>query len=66
MRDQMDAMLWNEHHDQFSEWLDGVVHAAGRGLRNGGAALARRVPAQAYAAALAFGLTLATLGASTA
>lgn len=25
MRDEMDARIWNEHHDQFSEWLGAVI-----------------------------------------
>jgi hypothetical protein len=62
MRDQMDAMLWNEHHDQFSEWVDRGMRAAGRGLGKA----AGRVPGQLFAAVFALGLTLATLGASTA
>ena len=59
MRDQMDAMIWNAGHDQFSEWIDGGVKRLG--ARFAGAS-ARRVPAQALAAFLAFGLTLMTVG----
>jgi|GEM_PF-2106734 len=63
MRDQMDAEIWNAHHDQFSEWLDERVAAAGQALRGGGS-LAARVPAQLLATLLAVSLTFATFGAS--
>jgi hypothetical protein len=63
MRDQMDAEIWNAHHDQFSEWLDGRVAAAGAALR-GGSSLAARVPGQLVASLFAISLTLATFGAS--
>lgn len=63
MRDQMDAEIWNAHHDQFSEWLDERVAAAGTTLRRGGT-LADRVPAQLLATLLAVSLTFATFGAS--
>ena len=65
MRDQMDAEIWNAHHDQFSEWLDGRVAAAGGALRGGGR-LVPRVPGQLIAGLFAVGLTLATFGASAA
>lgn len=65
MRDQMDAQIWNEHHDQFSEWLDGVVLAVGERLR-GGFARAGQVPAQLLAGLFAVTVTLATFGASAA
>ena len=63
MRDQMDAEIWNAHHDQFSEWLDERVAAAGRALLSGGT-LAGRVPGQLVATLLAVSLTFATFGAS--
>lgn len=31
MRDEMDARMWVEHHDQFAEMVDGAIAA----LRNG-------------------------------
>lgn len=65
MRDQMDAQLWNSHHDQFSEWLDGRAAAAGSALRRSGT-LAARVPGQLLATLFAVSLTLATFGASAA
>lgn len=65
MRDQMDAEIWNAHHDQFSEWLDGRVAAAGAALRGSGSLVAR-VPTQLLAGLLAVTLTLATFGASAA
>ena len=65
MRDQMDAEIWNAHHDQFSEWLDGRIAAVGAALR-GGESLAGRVPSQVLAGLFAVGLTLATFGASAA
>ncbi len=33
MRDEMDARLWAEHHEQFSEMVDKVVGALGAALR---------------------------------
>ena len=65
MRDQMDAEIWNAHHDQFSEWLDGRVAAVGAVLRGSGS-LAARVPSQVLAGLFAVGLTVATFGASAA
>ena len=65
MRDQMDAQIWNAHHDQFSEWLDGLVLAAGAKLR-GSFERAGQAPAQLLAGLLAVSVTLATFGASAA
>ena len=65
MRDQMDAEIWNAHHDQFSEWLDGRVAAAGAALRASGS-LASRVPGQLIARLFAVSLTFAMFGASAA
>ena len=65
MRDQLDAEIWNASHDQFSQWLDDRVAAAGATLRRSGT-LARRVPGQVLATLLAVSLTLATFGASAA
>ena len=65
MRDEIDARLWNEHHEQFSEWLDGAVSASVRRLRQlsarGGA-----VPEQLFATLAAAALTLLTVTASAA
>ncbi|HEY0012077.1 MAG TPA: hypothetical protein VGB79_04405 [Allosphingosinicella sp.] len=60
MRDRMEAELWNAHHDQFSQWLDGRVSRAGSALRRGGSAV--RVPAQFAAAVAAVSLAGLTLG----
>ena len=65
MRDQMDAEIWNAHHDQFSEWLDGRVAAAGAALRRT-ASIGRHVPGQLVAGLFALSLTLATFGVSAA
>jgi len=65
MRDQMDAEIWNAHHDQFSEYVDGLVRRAGAALR-GGASLAGNVPVQLVAGLLAVSLTLVTIGGSAA
>ena len=63
MRDRMDAEIWNTGHDQFSEWLNEGVAAAGTSLRRSGT-LAGRVPGQVLATLLAVGLTFAAFGAS--
>ena len=63
MRDQIDAMIWNEHHDQFSEWMGGALTRLGGRLSSYGAAPAA---GQLFAAVAAVGLTLATLGVTTA
>ena len=65
MRDQMDAEIWNAHHDQFSEWLDGRVAAAGAALKRP-ASFAARIPGQLIAGPFAVGLTLTMFGASVA
>ena len=65
MRDELDGRIWNAHHDQFSEWIDGGVAALGARLR-GSAPLARRAPPQLLAALAAVGLTLITFTASAA
>ena len=31
MRDQIDAEIWNTHHDQFSEWIGAVFGQASAG-----------------------------------
>jgi hypothetical protein len=60
MRDRMDAELWNAHHDQFSQWLDGRVARAGAALKHAGSAV--RVPVQFAAAIAAVSLAGLTLG----
>ncbi|HEX9933182.1 MAG TPA: hypothetical protein VGB08_10110 [Allosphingosinicella sp.] len=65
MRDQMDAEIWNAHHDQFSEYVEGLAAAAARSLRRSGS-LAARLPAQVLAGLFAVSLTLAVFGASAA
>jgi hypothetical protein len=60
MRDRMDAELWNAHHDQFSEWLDGRLRRAGAALKSFGSAA--RVPVQFAAAVAAVSLAGLTLG----
>jgi hypothetical protein len=64
MRDQIDAEIWNTHHDQFSEWLSGALTAAGQAIRRGFS----RVPAapQLIAAAMAGSFALLTVGATIA
>ena len=61
MRDQMDAMMWNAHHDQFSEWVDGGVRRLAARLSHVSSA---RLPGQLVAAVAALGLTLVTVGGS--
>jgi hypothetical protein len=57
MRDEMDARIWNEHHDQFSEWFEGIIASAG-GLR-----LPRpRLAPQLVAPITAMTITLITFG----
>ena len=65
MRDQYDAQIWNDGHDQFSEWADGLAARTAGGLRRG-AALGRHVPSQLLAGLLAVSLTLLTFTASAA
>jgi hypothetical protein len=65
MRDQMDAEIWNAHHDQFSEYVDGLVHRAGASLRRG-FSLTGQVPAQLVAGLVAVGLTVLTFAGSAA
>ncbi len=65
MRDQLDAQIWNAHHDRFSEWLDGAIARTGGTLASGGS-LAARVPGQLVAGLFAVGLTLITIGGSAA
>jgi hypothetical protein len=58
MRDEMDARVWNAHHDQFSKSIDaGLARLAGS---------VPAVPRQLVAGAAAFGLALLTVGVSIA
>jgi hypothetical protein len=65
MRDEMDGRLWNENHDQFSEWIATTAAGALASVR-GSSLLAGRVPGQLLAALAAVSLTVITLGASAA
>ena len=60
MRDRMDAELWNAHHDQLSQWLDGRVSRARSVLSRAGSAV--RVPVQFAAAIAAVSLAGLSLG----
>jgi hypothetical protein len=65
MRDRYDAELWNQHHDQFSKWLDEALGTAGRIIRR---TLSAAEPAagQLLAVGGALSLTLLTFAASAA
>jgi len=65
MRDEMDARIWNEHHDQFSEWIDGGVVAAGAQVRRAVAAIGD-VPRQLLAGVAALSVTVLTFTSSIA
>lgn len=57
MRDEMDARIWNEHHDQFSIWAGEFLEAA----------TSFRLPrldslAQVFAIFTAISMTLITFG----
>ena len=64
MRDQIDAEIWNTHHDQFSEWMGGALIAAGQAVRRS----LPHVPAapQLIAAAMAGSFALLTVSATIA
>lgn len=63
MRDRYDAEMWVAHHDQFSEWFEGVLIATGRGLRNRLPVLGGKAP-QLLAAGVAASLTMLTFTAA--
>lgn len=65
MRDQIDAEIWNDRHDQFSEYVDGLLAAAGRSLKSSGS-LAGHAGVRVLVGLLAVSLTLAAFGASAA
>ncbi len=56
MRDEMDARMWNDHHDQFSKWAGEFLDATNFRLpRLGGLA-------QVFAVFTALSMTLLTFG----
>ncbi|TFI58065.1 hypothetical protein E2493_11725 [Sphingomonas parva] len=62
MRDQYDAQLWIDHHDQFSRWIGGSIRSLAGAI---GRVLADRpAGAQLLAATVATSLTLLTFTAS--
>ncbi len=63
MRDELDARMWNDHHEQFSQAMDGAIGAPGGALRFG-ASRAAGLPGQLLSLAAALGVTLLTLGAT--
>ena len=65
MRDQYDAQMWNDHHDQFSRSIDGLFAAAGGAFRRQLAAPSGALP-QLLAITGALSLTLLTFAASVA
>ncbi len=60
MRDEMDARIWADHHDQFSAFLDGAGRQLVSTLRAGGG----RIPGQLLAVLGAFVVTTLTFSAS--
>lgn len=65
MRDEMDARMWNEHHDQLSASIDNGLAAIGGAIKLGVSEIPT-LPRQLLAGLAAFGITLATLGATIA
>jgi hypothetical protein len=61
MRDEMDARAWNEHHDQFSEWVGEFLAAATRFRLPG-----LQVSGQLLAALTALSITIITFGGTAA
>lgn len=60
MRDEMDARMWVEHHDQFSLSVDRGLARLGAGfsrLRSGASRVAGGTTAQALAMVAAFAIT---------
>lgn len=66
MRDEMDARMWNEHHEQFTRSIDNGLAALGSALSAGTAAASNALLGRLLAAGGAFGLTLMTLGGTAA
>ena len=63
MRDRYDAELWNQHHDQFSEWLHGAIAGTVTALRRRSSHISAPVP-QLLAATVAVSLAVLTFAAS--
>jgi hypothetical protein len=64
MRDEMDARIWVEHHEQFSELIDGALAAVGSALRR--LAAWDGTSQQLLSLAIAFALTALTFNATAA
>jgi hypothetical protein len=65
MRDEMDARIWNAHHEEFSRAMDGAIGALGVALRLG-ASRAVSLPGQLLSLVAAFGITALTLAGTAA
>lgn len=65
MRDEMDARIWNAHHDQLSTSVGELADALAAGLR-GTVRLAARIPNQVFGIAVATAMTTLTLSATVA
>ncbi len=65
MRDETDARMWNDNHEQLTQAMDGAVAALGGALRLG-ASRSVSLPGQIVSLAAAFGVTVLTLGATAA
>ncbi|MBX3562858.1 MAG: hypothetical protein KF780_13720 [Sphingomonas sp.] len=61
MRDELDARMWNDNHQQFSVAMDGAIGAIGGALRFG-ASRAASLPGQIISLIAAFGITALSLG----
>lgn len=65
MRDRYEAEMWLAHHDQFSEWFEGVLTSAGRVLRHRVRSIGGTGP-QLLAAGVASSLAMLTFAALSA
>lgn len=65
MRDELDARYWVDHHDQFSEWLEGRIAAAGAAARRA-VRVRRHAFGQLLSLVAAVGITLASFGGTAA
>lgn len=65
MRDELDARMWNDNHQQLSAAMDGAIGAIGGALRFG-ASRAASLPGQLVSLVAAFGVTALTLGGTVA
>jgi hypothetical protein len=63
MHDRYDAELWNANHDQFSQWIEEGLVAAGRTVRRGLAAI-EPAAGQLMAVTTALALTTITFSAA--